>query len=139
MSKLKNNFDLPCHSKTLDQRRRIICLHDKLIPQLVEHLRFKGKQIFHHFNGISTQMLTCALSLLKDRKIYERNIEFVRKLLVLLAIYMSHMRAEKEAEHFVFNICESVLTRIGEKSPHVQHTVVHMSMIVFHPISLRTI
>lgn len=78
-----------------DKRKRVIFLHDKLIPQLEEHLRFKGKQIFHHFNGISTQMLTCVLSLLKDRKIYERNIEFVRRLLVLLAIlYVPHERRE---------------------------------------------
>lgn len=32
--------------------------------------------------------------------------------------YISHMRAEKEAEHFVFSICKSVksvLMRIGKK------------------------
>ena len=51
----------------------------------------KGKRIFRPFEGGSTQMLTCALSLLRYRKIYEKNIECLRRLLVVPAIlYVPH-------------------------------------------------
>lgn len=51
-----------------EKRKRMVRLHNKFSPQLGEHLMGKRKQILHQFNGISTPILTCALSLLRDQK-----------------------------------------------------------------------
>lgn len=77
-------------------KKWIICLYNKLIPQLGEHLRVKEKKQLS--NGIMTQMLTCALSLLRDHKIYERSIEFVHRLPVLLAIFSCPTRERRRKQ-----------------------------------------
>lgn len=126
------------------KRKRTICLHDKLIPRAGARMRCKGTQTFHPFNGISTQILTCALSLLRGQKIYGRNIEFVHRQPFLLAIlYVPHESREGSGalclQHL--RVCEVCLCSCGleKKSPHVQHTVVHMSIKVFYSVSPRTL